>query len=161
VVRHAAIGLEHQRIQEQHAELAVAGPWLVLPQPLERADVDEHRARPAELHVVGRGVLEREVVREREAAERELEQRRVLEHRERPLVGIGDPRDALVLERAGGGAGGQLGQAVELRRLGGDEPLVGCERRGGQRLPVAPAVVAQGAVDRAVVEEDTAVWIAE
>ncbi len=45
VVRRAAVGLQHQRIQEEHAELAVAGPRLARPKRLERADVDEHRRR--------------------------------------------------------------------------------------------------------------------
>ena len=49
--------LDEERVQEQLAELAVARPRLAAPQPLERADVDEHRLRSDELDVVGRGVL--------------------------------------------------------------------------------------------------------
>ena len=58
--RDALVGLEQQRVQEEHAELAVAEPGLALARTLERADVDEHRPRAPPLHVVGSRVLERE-----------------------------------------------------------------------------------------------------
>ena len=61
VERQVLVGLQHQRIEVEHAELAVARPRLGRPQPLERADVDEHGRGAAELHVVGRRVLERQV----------------------------------------------------------------------------------------------------
>ena len=51
---------------------------------------------PAPLHVVGRCILERHVGGERLSRDPELEQRRVLEHRERPLVRVRDERKALV-----------------------------------------------------------------
>src|SRR3712207_9233688 len=41
VVPDALVRLEHQRIQVEHAELAVADPRLARRQPLERAHVDE------------------------------------------------------------------------------------------------------------------------
>ena len=90
--------LEQQRIEVEHAELAVADPRLALAQPLERADVDEHRPRALELHVVGRGVLEDQVVLERRQQQVELQQRGVPQHRERPLVRVRDERDALVAQ---------------------------------------------------------------
>ena len=43
--RHALVGLEHERIEDERAELAIAGPRLAFAQPLERADVDEDRLR--------------------------------------------------------------------------------------------------------------------
>src|SRR6185437_16095406 len=60
--RDAAVSLQHQWIEEERAELAVAGPRLALAQPLERADVDEHRLGAAPLDVVRRAVLEHEAL---------------------------------------------------------------------------------------------------
>src|SRR5439155_11650839 len=54
----ALVRLEQQRVQVEHAELPVARPWLAGAQPLERADVDEHRLRAAPLDVVRRRILE-------------------------------------------------------------------------------------------------------
>ena len=42
----APVGLQHQRQQEVHVELAVAVPRLARPEPLERADVDEPGRAP-------------------------------------------------------------------------------------------------------------------
>ncbi len=47
-------GLDEQRVEEQLAELAVAGPRLAGAEPLERADVDEDRLGADELDVVRR-----------------------------------------------------------------------------------------------------------
>src|SRR5919108_1351195 len=95
---HVLPGLEEERVEEEHAELPVAGPGLALTEPLERADVDEDRLRAAELDVVGRGVLEDQAGADRAPHEVELEQRRVAEHPEGPLVGVGDDGDDVVLE---------------------------------------------------------------
>ncbi|MCB0828671.1 MAG: hypothetical protein KDB62_07690 [Solirubrobacterales bacterium] len=98
VERQVAMGLEHQRVEVQHAELAVTDPRPALRQGLERADVDEDRARASELHVVRRGVLQRQALFDRRDAEVELEQGRVAKHREGPLVRVRDERDPLVPE---------------------------------------------------------------
>ena len=91
-----AEGAQHERVEVEHAELAVADPRLAGPQRLEGADVDERRPRAAELHVVGRGVLQDQVARQGGLQQLELQERRVLEHPEGPLVGVRDERDRLV-----------------------------------------------------------------
>ena len=165
VVRQVLVGLQHQRIEEQHAELPVAGPRLVGPEALERADVDEHRPRAAPLDVVGRCVLERKVRPQRAPVELELEQRGVLEHRERPLVGIGDERHALVPQHARGCAREQVGMAVERRRLRRhDAALVHQlppQRRGDDRLPVLQSRAAQDAEDAVRRGEHATLMVAE
>ena len=100
VVGQVLVGLQHERIEEEHAELPVARPRLVRAQALERADVDEHRRGAPPLDVVRGGVLQRQVGAQRAAVEVQLQQRRVLEHRERPLVRVGEERHALVAQRA-------------------------------------------------------------
>ncbi len=98
---HSLVRLQQQRIEIEHAELAVAGPRLTRPQPLERADVDEDRSRAAPLDVVRGRILEHQVLVERAAKQLELQQRRIAQHRERPLVRIRDEGNALVLEDGG------------------------------------------------------------
>ena len=96
--RHVLPGLQEQRVEEEHAELAVAGPGLALAELLEGADVDEQRLRPAELDVVGRRVLEDQALLDRPPEQLELQQRGVPQHREGPLVRIRDERDDVVLK---------------------------------------------------------------
>ena len=129
VVRQVLVGLQHQRIEEEHAELPVARPRLVRAQALERADVDEHRRRAPPLHVVGGGVLERQVRPQRAPVEVELQQRGVLEHRERPLVRVGEEGHPLVAQRARGVRGQQVRQLVELRGLRGHHAALGLQLR--------------------------------
>jgi hypothetical protein len=99
--RDPAVGLEHQGIEEERAELAVADPRLALAQALEGADVDVDRGSAAPLHVVGRAVLEHQAGVERALDELEVQKRRVAQHPEGPLVRVGHERNALVLEHAG------------------------------------------------------------
>jgi hypothetical protein len=164
--RHVLPRLEEQRVEEEHAELAVAGPGLPLAQPLERAHVDEERRSAAELDVVRGRVLHHQPGLDRAADELELEQRGVAKHPERPLIRVRDDGDDVVLEDAGdavvqrvrhvrdvvGRAGAhELPLALELRE----------ERRRGQRLPVGETLRAQEPQDAAVGGEDAAVRIAE
>src|SRR5436190_9728993 len=88
--RHLFPGLQQQRVEEEHAELAVAGPGLALAELLEGADIDEQRLRPAELDVVGRRVLEDQALLDCPPEQLELQQRGVPQHREGPLVRIRD-----------------------------------------------------------------------
>jgi hypothetical protein len=106
------VGLQQQRIEEQHAELAISGPGLALAQLLERADVYEQRLRATKLDVVGRRVFEAEPGVECCQLDVELQQRRVAEHSERPLIGVGDERDALVPEDRSGVLGEDAGGSV-------------------------------------------------
>ena len=162
VERHVLHRLEQQRIQVEHAELAVADPRLALAQALERADVHEHRARAAELDVVGRGVLQDHVALERREQQVELHERGVLQHRERPLVRVRHERDPLVPEHAGGLVDEQPAQRLGvLGALGAHEPLVVEQARVGQRLEVAQAVGRECAVDLAVAVEDAALGVAK
>jgi hypothetical protein len=98
--RDPAVGLQHERIEEERAELAVARPRLALAQPLERADVDEDRLAATPLNVVGRPVLEHEPLGQRLVEQVQLEQGRVAQHLERPLVRVRDERQPLVAEHA-------------------------------------------------------------
>ena len=158
--RHVLRRLEQQRIQVEHAELAVAHPGLALAQPLVRADVHEHRARAAELDVVGRGVLQDHALLERREEQVQLDERGVLEHRERPLVGVRHERDALVPEHRRRLVHQQPAQRLgALRALGANEPLVVEQAGLDQRLEVAQAVGREGAVDLAVAVEDPALGV--
>jgi hypothetical protein len=159
---HVLERLEQQRIEVEHAELAVADPGLALPQALERADVHEHRPGALELHVVGRGVLQHEVVAERFEQQVELQQRGVLEHRERPLVGIRDERDALVAKHAGRLVHQQRAIDVAvLDQLGADDASVVEQPRGLERLEVAQPIRGQRAIDLVTGVEDAALGVAE
>src|SRR6266540_2392940 len=112
--RHALVGLEEERVEEEHAELPVAEPRLSRAEPFEGADVDEHGLRAAPLNVVRSRVLQHQIVLQRSANELELEQCRLAQHPEAPLVRVGDERDDFVLEDGGGGQdAGRLGVLVE------------------------------------------------
>ncbi len=164
---HTLVRLEQERIKDERAELPVTGPGLALPQPLEGADVHEDRPRSAPLDVVGRGVLEDESLLERGEEQVELEERRVLQHPERPLVGVGDHGNALVAEDGGdAGAVEFRGQAGRLGdSLGGDQPAhgdvlaeeVGCR----ERLPVRETAFGERAAHLLACVEDVAVRVAE
>jgi hypothetical protein len=140
--------LQQQRVEVEHAELAQAHPGLALAQALERADVHEDRLRALELDVVGRRVLQDQVVLQRGEQQVELEQRGVLEHRERPLVGIRDERNPLVAQHAGRLVDEQraIDRAV-LDLLGRDDARVVEQAGLAQRLEVGQAVRRQRAVD--------------
>src|SRR6266508_3322597 len=75
--RHALVGLEEERVEEEHAELPVAEPRLSRAEPFEGADVDEHGLRAAPLNVVRSRVLQHQIVLQRSANELELEQCRL------------------------------------------------------------------------------------
>jgi hypothetical protein len=161
--RHAAVRLQEERIEVERAELPVAGPRLSRPEPLEGAHVDEDRPRPAPLDVVRRRVLRDEVLGERRAQELELEERRVPEHPERPLVGIGDEGDALVSEDGGVAVFLELsGQAVfdplgrDERALRGRPPE---ELALGERLPVGQAALGERAEHSLARVENAAVRV--
>ena len=128
--RDTAVGLQHQRIEEERAELAVAGPGFALAQPLEGADVHEHGLRAAPLDVVRRAVLEHEPLGQRLVEQRELQQRRVAQHLERPLVRVRDERQPFVPQQA------------RLELLGRDDAPVlerpPEEARALERVPVLP-----------------------
>jgi hypothetical protein len=157
--RDAAVRLEHEWIEEQHAELPIAGPRLALARSLERPDVHEDRLRPAPLDVVRRSVLDHQVLREARGNEAQLQQRRVLQHGERPLVRIRDEGEALVVERAHPGAARveplELAQNLLACLLGGDELTAGGERLEElgcrQRVPVGEPGFGQCPKDTVVV----------
>jgi hypothetical protein len=154
--------LQQQRIQVEHAELPVAHPRLALAEPLEGAHVHERRARALELDVVGRRVLQHHVVLERREQEVELQQRGVLQHRERPLVRVRDERDPLVPEDRGGlvdEEAGRVGAAVGP--LGGHHPLAVEQAGGLEGLEVAQPVGRERAEYVIARVEDSALGIAE
>ena len=167
--RNAPVGLEQERIEEQHAKLAVAEPRLPWARPLERADVDEHRARSAPLDVVRRRVLEREARSERLARDPQLQERGVPQHRERPLVWVRHEWQALVPERRHPSAAGirradrlKLGRGCG-RRL---DHIAGLHEPREQpalleRGPVCGALPGECADDLAVDLEDPAVGVPE
>ena len=139
------VGLQHERIEKEHAELPVGDPRLAFAQALEGPDVDEHRRRPAPLDVVGRAVLEHQRGGETALEHVELQQRGVAQHPERPLVGVGDERDRGVAQEARPAVAEVL--ARHLVRLD-DRAALGQlveERRRAQRLPVLEAAGAERA----------------
>ena len=145
---HALRRLEQQRVEVEHAELPVAHPRLALANALEGAHVHEGGERALELHVVGRGVLQDHVVLEGGQQQVELQERRVLQHRERPLVRIRDERDALVAEHGGRLVHEQVAQRCNIAcTLGAHDPLVVEEAAGLQRLEVGQPVSGERAVD--------------
>ena len=111
-----------QRGQELLAELLVADkgcPFLVL---RERENVDEYRAGIDELHVEGRGVLQRVAISQSIGEQVQGQTRRLLQALERPFVGIGDERERLVLDPHVPGADVGFGQAGPRYLLRGDLP---------------------------------------
>ena len=163
----AFVGLEEERVQHEGAELAVTCPGLALAEPLEGADIDEDGLRASPLDVVRRAVLEHKALVERFEKELELEQRRVLEHPECPLVGIGDDGEPVVAENALYAPSREhvrkpVGRA---HALGGHDPArlrFGPEETAGfERLPVCEPALRERTHNRAAGREDAAVWIAE
>ena len=159
-------GAEQERVEEQLAELPVAHPGLGRPQRLERPDVDEDGERAAELQVVGRRVLQREVLVERGEQQVELQQRGVAQHPRRPLVRIRDEGDALVAQDGGRGRTAQHRLPVRdvdlLRR--DESPRGGRVREQPARregAPVGRAALAERSQHRAVGVEDAAVGVPE
>ena len=92
------IRLQHQRIQERLAELAVARPGLARFVAEERRDIDKDRPRADPLHVEGRAVLDHEPFGQGRIEQVEVQQRRILEHAERPLVRVRDEGESVVFE---------------------------------------------------------------
>ena len=103
-LRQAHVDLRHQRQRRQEVltELAVGGPGPLLDQPLEGQRVDQDRTRPAELDVVGAGILQAQATRQGALLDLERGQRSALELPEAPLVGIGDEGDAFRLKHLEG-----------------------------------------------------------
>ena len=98
--RQVSIRLQHQRVQVEAAELPVSGPGSARRQRFKGGNVDEDRPAPVPLNVVGGGVLEDHPFGQRLGDQPELQQGGVLQHPERPLVGIGDVGDGLVVQNA-------------------------------------------------------------
>ncbi len=171
--RNPSVGLEQQGIQIERAELPVSRPRLALAQPLERADVDEHGTRAAPLDVVRRGVLQDQPVVERRQHQVELQQRRLPEHREAPLVRIRDEGHPLVAQDARDAVGERGADALRDRRrqvgraalLRPDQAARGAEalERGGrrQRPPVLEAGGAERPEDALGADEHAARGVAE
>ena len=167
--RHVAIGLEEQRIEEGLAELPVPGPRIAGRIGGERSDVDERGTRADPLHVERRGVLQGHLLVEGGEGQVELQQRSVAQHAERPFVGVGDDRHALVFEDGGPSVRRRrrrreriavrvdLACRDQMSRLG----EAGEETGGGKLGPVGERPLGQAAKYRAVTLEDAGVGIAE
>ena len=163
--RHVLVGLEKERIEKQLAELTIASPRITGVIHRERADVDERRTWAHPLDVKGGGVLQRHALLERCKRHVELQKRRVPEHTEGPLVGVGDHRDRLVFQD-GDPLGVQSRQTRSVADLLGRDHVTlsrqALEEIGrGELLPVLKRVPAQTAQNRAVVTEDPCVGIAK
>ena len=165
----AAVRLQHQRVEELHAELPVSEPRLSSARTFEGSDVDEDRPHALPLHVVGGRVLDRQPFVERRTHEPKLQQRGVLKHREGPLVRIRDERDPLATQRPlPPRCRLDLGEGSELafvRHPRFDEISVGDEPaekiRRGERPPALEPVRAQGTQHPLVRVEDPAVPVAK
>ena len=88
VKRNARTGVQDQRVEELLAELPVADPRLILLVGAERAVVDENRPRPLKLNVVSAGIDQLEVPLQGAKLDLQVQKRRFLQRRERPLVGV-------------------------------------------------------------------------
>ncbi len=104
--------MHHQREEELSGELAISDPGLSGGVALEGSDIDEHRLSLYELDVERGRVLDRDAVVESAPEEPQLQQGSVLQHRERPLVRVGDE--------------------VQNRMLQSGRPAVICERGRNQ-----------------------------
>ena len=158
---HVAVGHQRERRQEVLTELPVGDPRRPLGQAFERQGVDQHGTAAMELDVVRAGVAERHAVVHRRRLEPEREQRGVPELREAPFVGVGDERDDLGTEHAGGAALGREGRVLLVR-----DQKTGVVQRGPQTRGLEQVVVRGGgrvdvAVQDAVAAEQVAARIAE
>lgn len=106
--RYVAPRLQEQWIQKHLTELAVAGPEWPPVESLERKNVDKHRRHATPLNVVRRTILEIQPFPQRRRQQLQLQQSRVPQHPERPLVRIADERHLLVMQNAGPVATGDL-----------------------------------------------------
>jgi hypothetical protein len=150
-----APGHQRERGEEVLAELAVGDPrraWLGF---LERERVDEDRPAAAELDVVGGRVAEGEAALSGRDLRVECRQRRVLEHSERPLVGVGDRRDRLRSDDCVGEVG--VGGGLDGRRLVGDEETPRLELAEQAGCDEVVPTVGEGLVDLAVQDAVAAV----
>ena len=157
---------QHQRVEVLAEELPVADPDVARLERLERPDVDEHRPGADELHVVRRRVLQDHVLRQGGLEDVELQECGVPQHRERPLVWVGDDRDPPVVEHPGPptrrrsrrcrDAGGRLG----VDHVAPDQ-LLAEEAGAGQRLPGVEVSLVERPVDLPVHGEDPVARVAE
>ena len=163
--RRVAVGLEKERIQKGLAELAVSGPRVAGLVGGERAEVDERRADAVPLDVERGGVLQRHLLVERRQREVELQEGRVPQHAEGPLVGVRHDRDAGMLQhrRPRRGQRREIFPAGHLPRA--DEAALPAhptvEAGVRQPPPVGQGGLGEGAEHRALVVEYPGVGVAE
>ena len=142
---------EHERREERRTELTVSPPVLAILPRNEGWHVREEGPRADPLDVERGGVLEHPAVPDGRIEQAKLQKRRVLEHRERPLVRPGDELHRLVLDGRcpahldhAGSRGVVLGQEGRLRYVAISDQSAK-ERLGKQpldrlsRLAVQPA----------------------
>ena len=89
----------------------------------KRSDVDEHRLLPRELNVVGGGILQNQAGTNRFREQPQMQQRRVAEHREGPLVRITDKGNPDVLENPGNAGRQTEPGALLVRNFAGSDEL--------------------------------------
>ena len=104
-------GGEQQRIEELFGELTLAEPEISFAVRHQRQRVDEDRPGSEELNVVGGGIRQRKAMLQRKQVQIEMKKRRSLQQLKRPLVGIGNEADRLVLQN--------MRRNRSQRRLGG------------------------------------------
>ena len=146
-------GSEEQRKQELAGELSVADPRLTWAVGLERADVDEHRPAVDELDVVRGGVLDGQPGGEGALEQVELEDRRVLEHGEGPLVWVADEGEQRVLQ----GGGVPRGRVGDLDRSDESAVVDRCAKElgPGQGTPPLQSSLVEQTDGLVLVEDDT------
>ena len=97
--RNAEMRHQQQRGQVGRTELAICAPVLAVPWH-KRRHIDERRLGTPPLNVERRCIFEYPTVRDARLKQAQLQQRGVLEHGKRPLVGPSEEAHRFVRERA-------------------------------------------------------------
>ena len=117
------------------------------------------------MNVVRRRVFERQAFLESVGRQPKLEERGILKHRERPLVGYETNGHALVAKRCDPHTGGiSLAETLELVLVGEarvDDFPVAQEAARHERVPVHESLSAQCAQDASIRRKNSSVPVAE
>jgi hypothetical protein len=163
----AEMGLEHQRVKEQHAELPIGAPMLSGLAGLEGGDIDEDGLRADKLDVERRRILDRPPSLNPALQQIELQQGSILQHGEGPFIGLGDQGHSFMRQNARPALGHDAFDRLisRIRRSGPDDEAalhVYLEEAGLlERLEVLERSARHAAKDPPIMLVDTVGRIAE